>query len=93
MKEQVTLSPIALKRAYQFALDSGINEVFVYQHESGKNYITNPAPSVPLDDDSHPTHHTPHGVYIKSSMLHTLLCNGRAVELTQIDNAVRLRYI
>lgn len=92
MKEQVILKPIAIKRALQFASDLGINEVFVYQHESGKHYITNPSVSVPLDDDSHPTHHTQHGVYIKTATLHTLLCNGRTVKLTQINNSVRLEY-
>ncbi len=97
MKEQVTLSPIAIKRAIQFAEDSGISEVFTYEHESGKNYVTNPAVSVSLDDDSLPVHHTLQGVYIRLTTLRTLFINvqqsGKSVELTQNGNSIRLRYV
>lgn len=93
MNEQVTLKPIAVKRALQFAADSGINEVFVYEDESGKNFVTNPAPSVALDDDLHPVYHTPKGVYIRVATLNTLLINNRTVRLSQNADSVLVELV
>ena len=93
--EEVTLTPIAIKRAIKFADDLGITEVFAYQN--GKTYVTNPAPSISLDDDTHPVYHTQQGVYIRVATLRTLFINvqgsGKSVHLIQNGNSVRLRYI
>ncbi len=96
MKEKVTLTGIALKRAIKFANDSGISEVFLYE-SGGKHYVTNPAPSISLDDESHPMYDTFPGVYIKLRTLESLFINIQTghrttVSLEQNGDSVLIRY-
>lgn len=90
---EVILTPIAIKRAIQFAEDSGINEVFCYEDLSGRHFVTNPAPSVCLDEDMHPQYHTQDGTYIKLRTLRTLLINNRTVSILQEGDSVIIKYL